>query len=218
MNDLRLNSKLIESTNSVVCRVLLFVVINATMGVTSFGQKNIGFSSKTVNSEIKKTFSTESFELEELDIMVVDEENKNGVYASVRINEKVVGYAYVGRVNSCRTGGCSLNKEELKADGSHEYFDYLVLFDNRISVKIVKVINYQASHGHEISARGWLKQFIGYNGQDEMQVGKNIDAISGATISVYAITYDVNRVTRQLAGMQKNSHSITGSAKLTAGS
>lgn len=52
-----------------------------------------------------------------------------------------------------------------------------------------------ATHGHEVSAKGWLKQFIGYNGNESLQVGKNVDAIIGATISVYGITRDIKEKT-----------------------
>jgi Na+-translocating ferredoxin:NAD+ oxidoreductase RnfG subunit len=201
----------------VVRAILLIGFVSYTVGNNVYGQNKVGINTKVVNAEVKKNFGAENFKLEELTVASADEEVSNGVFASVMINDQVVGFAYVGRVNSCRTGGCSVNREEPKADGSHEYFDYLVLFDHRVSVKLVKVINYQASHGHEISARGWLKQFIGFNGEDEMQVGKNVDAISGATISVYAITYDVNRVTRMLADMQRNNLLITRSGKMLAG-
>ncbi|MFO7978289.1 MAG: FMN-binding protein [Bacteroidales bacterium] len=101
-----------------------------------------------------------------------------------------VKYVYVGRVNSCRTGGCSISNEPPE-EGSSEYFDYFIFFDqNRIIIR-VSVFNYQATHGHEVTARGWLKQFVGHEGSRSLQIDKNIDSISGATISVHAITTDV---------------------------
>lgn len=65
-------------------------------------------------------------------------------------------------------------------------------------VELVKVFNYQATHGQEVSAKGWLKQFIGFDGRKPLTVGKNIDAISGATISAYGITLDVQDKTTLL--------------------
>ncbi|MCY1722384.1 FMN-binding protein [Prolixibacteraceae bacterium Z1-6] len=106
-------------------------------------------------------------------------------------------YIYVGRVNSCRADGCSITTS-LPADGNSEYFDYYILFDAKKTVQAVKVFNYQATHGQEITAKGWLKQFIGHNGSEPLQVDKNIDTISGATISVYAITFDVEMKTEIL--------------------
>ncbi|WP_010665115.1 FMN-binding protein [Marinilabilia salmonicolor] len=108
-------------------------------------------------------------------------------------------YVYAGRVNSCRSGGCSAQGEPA---GNSEYFDYFILFDAEKSVQVVKVFNYQATHGYEITSRGWLKQFAGHDGSESLQVNKNIDAISGATISVQAITEDVQRQTSLLQRMK----------------
>ncbi|MCF8233892.1 MAG: FMN-binding protein [Bacteroidales bacterium] len=102
-----------------------------------------------------------------------------------------LGYLYVGRVYSCRAGGCSLSSKPNEAENTHEYFDYFILFNKECQIKLVKVFNYQATHGYEIGANGWLKQFIGHSPMEKLEVGKQIDAISGATISAYGITNDV---------------------------
>ncbi|HCY41547.1 MAG TPA: FMN-binding protein, partial [Prolixibacteraceae bacterium] len=44
----------------------------------------------------------------------------------------------------------------------------------------------------------WLKQFQGYDGTRPLTVGKSIDAISGATVSVFSITDDIQEKTRLL--------------------
>lgn len=104
-------------------------------------------------------------------------------------------YVYIGRVNSCRAGGCTAGVSHPVVSDNSEYFDYFTVYDNNINIKYIKVYNYQATHGQEITATGWLKQFLDYNGSFNLNVGKNIDAISGATISVYAITFDIENVT-----------------------
>ncbi len=114
-----------------------------------------------------------------------------------------VCYVYVGRVNSCRAGGCSNELSSPINNLESEYFDYYILFNPKKQVSMVKVFNYQATHGYEICAKGWLKQFIGYRGKEELKVGKEIDAISGATISVYAITSDVEKITKTLIDFKK---------------
>jgi Na+-translocating ferredoxin:NAD+ oxidoreductase RnfG subunit len=100
-------------------------------------------------------------------------------------------------VNSCRAGGCSISGNT-PANMDSEYFDYYIFFDSAKTVKQVEVFNYQATHGYEITAKGWLKQFTGFSGKDSLVVNKDIDGISGATISVYAITSDVQEKTRML--------------------
>ncbi len=105
-------------------------------------------------------------------------------------------YIYVGRVNSCRAGGCSINNDS--NNGPSEYFDYFVLFNEKGEVELVKIYNYAATHGQEVTSRGWLKQFYGHSPEENLEVGKDIDSISGATISVHSLTKDVNEKTRLL--------------------
>lgn len=107
------------------------------------------------------------------------------------------GYVYLGRVYSCRTGGCSGNPEKVSGQVG-EYFDYFVLFNALGTVELVRVFNYQATHGEAITAPGWLRQFNGYSGETTLNAGKNIDGISGATISVKGITTDIQHKTRLL--------------------
>jgi Na+-translocating ferredoxin:NAD+ oxidoreductase RnfG subunit len=113
-------------------------------------------------------------------------------------------YIYLGRVNSCRSGGCSVETYKPEEEAG-EYFDYFILFDAACMIRQVRVYNYQATHGQEITAAGWLRQFIGYNGEKELNAGKNIDAISGATISVDGITHDIQDKTNLLKQLVQTS-------------
>ncbi len=123
----------------------------------------------------------------------------NGKYFALK--QKYVSnikYIYIGRVNSCRAGGCSVSNSSSYDDSNSEYFDYFMLFDKDKYVQQVKVFNYKATHGYEITAKGWLNQFVGYSGSEPLRVNKNVDSISGATISVYAITGDIEVKTELL--------------------
>jgi hypothetical protein len=121
---------------------------------------------------------------------------------------QVVKYIYIGRVLTCRSGGCKDNYNNNETSG-YEYFEYFMLFDSLGTVKKVKIYNYQATHGYEISAAAWLKQFIGYDGSSNLHPGKQVDAIAGASISVQAISTEImNRVRclgNTLEGIPKNS-------------
>ncbi|RMD72903.1 MAG: FMN-binding protein, partial [Bacteroidetes bacterium] len=121
-----------------------------------------------------------------------------GKFFEVTQPDAAVRYVYVGRVNSCRAGGCSQPDAPTAEELEHEYFDYFILFDAEVRVRAIRVYNYAASYGYEITAPGWLRQFIGYDGSRELAVGKDVDAITGATVSVYAITADVEAKTHQL--------------------
>jgi len=126
-------------------------------------------------------------------------ESKNGFFTEIESASKseIVGYYYSGRVFTCNNTHCSTEITE------SEYLDYIIIFNKQASVLMVKVVEYNATHGHAVTAKGWLSQFIGYAGSKSLNVGTNIDAISGATISAEAITYDIERVTRVLANFCK---------------
>jgi hypothetical protein len=107
-------------------------------------------------------------------------------------------YAYIGRVNTCRAGGCSANNTQENSDQESEFFFYYILFDSTAKIVKVKIFDYQSSHGHGITSKGWLRQFEGFDGREELVIDKHIDAISGATISVAATVSDIEHKTAVL--------------------
>ena len=84
-----------------------------------------------------------------------------------------------------------------RAKGRHDYFDFLMWYSSGMSVKLVKVVSYSSDHGSEISGKNWLLQFAGYSG-NKLIYGKDIQAISGATISGKAITSKIEEITGKL--------------------
>ncbi len=144
---------------------------------------------KKINKTIAKLWKDKQFILEEISGDVSGLCLGNNRLFTVREQTIVLGYIYIGRVNSCRSGGCSVDATDESLE--FEYFDYFFVTDATGKVMRVKVFNYRATHGHEIMSRGWLRQFIGYSGEKELIYGKDIEAISGATISANAINDDI---------------------------
>jgi hypothetical protein len=179
--------------------ILILCLLFALAG---FGQHEIEYQNKRLVNSLKKNGISGFSQLEEINQILKDHPEIQGKFFKVSNESEVseVKYVFVGRVNSCRTGGCSISVST-PVDLESEFFDYYIFFDSAKSVKLIEVYNYEASHGYEITAKGWLKQFIGFSGKDSLEVNKNIDSISGATISVYAITSDVQEKTRLLKGV-----------------
>lgn len=157
-------------------------------------QNEVDYAHKSLIREIQSFYNADVSNLHRMEIPGAVPESP-GRFFMVK-GQEVMGYVYVGRVNSCRTGGCSHGQGP--AEGAFEYFDYFILFDEGGVVRQVRVFNYQATHGHGITSRGWLKQFSGYDGSKNLEPGKDIDAISGATISVRSIANEVETRTREL--------------------
>ncbi len=128
-----------------------------------------------------------------------DTDKSTTLYKVVQ-DKTLIGWAYTRRVLSCRSGGCEGENAMAQESVSHEYFDYFALMSTQYSILEIKVYNYAATHGQEICSKAWLKQFKGYDGSKQLRYGKDIDAISGATISGRAITEDIGNA----VGMLRN--------------
>lgn len=116
--------------------------------------------------------------------------DENTTLYKISQSNEIIGWAYTRRVFSCRAGGCDQQLDP-SASLTREYFDYYAILDKQYSILDMKVYNYAATHGQEICSKAWLRQFKGYNGAKPLKYGKDIDGISGATISGRAITEDV---------------------------
>jgi len=179
--------------------LIFILLIFTSFGIR--GQETSENLPRRVSKSVEKTFGKENLQLENLTENQIDNftASYEGNFYGLKQNgqNETTGYLHIGRVKTCRSGGCSA-QETNSEQHSSEYFDYVILFDTEANIELVKIFNYQATHGQEITARGWLKQFLGFSGSDSLEVGKDIDTISGATISVYAITSDVQYKTEKL--------------------
>ena len=82
-----------------------------------------------------------------------------------------------------------------KARSKFEDFDYAIYYDLSKNIKAVRVLQYREDYGGEIGSKRWLRQFEDKNSQSAIQIGEDIQGISGATISYLAITKGVKNLT-----------------------
>ena len=156
------------------------------------GQLKIPYNK--IQKTIKKQFGSQEFLVQPVE--GIDESYSGSEIFSIQSDDFVLGYVYVTRVNSCRMGGCSI----MPGNGAieFEYFDYYFMTDSSGEVLTVKIFNYQATHGHQVMSKGWLKQFIGCNGSQNLIYGKDIQAISGATVSAKTLIDDIKNAEEQI--------------------
>ncbi len=72
--------------------------------------------------------------------------------------------------------------------GKVDTFTYLIIFKPDGIIEKVSVLLYRENYGGEIASKRFLKQFAGKSNGLNMEYNQDIDGISGATISVQAIT------------------------------
>ena len=56
------------------------------------------------------------------------------------------------------------------------------------------VIKYREAYGSEVANKVWLQQFFNLNNNSNYKIGKDIDGISGATISVKSMSKGIQKI------------------------
>ncbi len=94
-----------------------------------------------------------------------------------QVNGAAVGYGFVDDVK-----------------GKTQYITYLTAVKPDGKIRDIDVLAYRESYGGEIAYESFRKQFREKSSADKLQPGKDIKNISGATISVHAITAGVKKI------------------------
>ena len=157
--------------------VLLILLSTLLLG---FGQSNK--IEALIQKEIKEVFTLKTYikqsvavsdELNEVLPLKISANN----FFKIKNETNLVGYYYLG-----------------KAFGKTDYFDFIVILDEKLNIAKVKVLIYREELGGEVASNRWLNQFKGKSKNENLEYQKDIAAISGATISAKSITNEVNKL------------------------
>lgn len=77
--------------------------------------------------------------------------------------------------------------------GKDQPITFLVAIDAADRLKDVDILVYREPQGGEVAYEAWRRQFRGKRAGDTLRVGREIRGISGATISVHAVTAGVKQ-------------------------
>src|SRR5881409_4377111 len=88
--------------------------------------------------------------------------------------------------------------------GKDQPITFLVAMDPTDRLKDVDILVYREPYGGEVAYEPWRRQFRGKSTGDSLRVGKEIRSISGATISVHAVTLGVRRMLAQLTAWHQS--------------
>ena len=94
-----------------------------------------------------------------------------------RRGDAIVGYAFVDDVI-----------------GKTEPITYMVTISPDATVKRLDLLVFRETHGYEIERGSWRDGFRGLRLDDGLRVGREIDKITGATMSCRAVTNGVRRL------------------------
>lgn len=171
------------------------------------GQNNYPINKKLIK-ECQKVFSIEKPKFKEVKTDSSMLAPKKGRLYCIQDEDSTVGYSYMGKVHSCRPNGCKDPNNDPFYQDNAEYFLYFILFDTTASIQKIHIYDYQASRGHAITSKSWLKQFKNYQGEKMLTYGKDIDAVSGATISATSLIKEINYQTPILRKIILQAHSV----------
>jgi len=119
----------------------------------------------------------------------------------VRVDSVIADTAIVIRVHG---GDALLGYAAVRnAMGKDQPITYLVAVDTALALLDVDVLVYREPYGGEVAYEPWRRQFRGKGPGDHLEVGREIRGISGATISVNAVTAGIRRALSDLAGWRK---------------
>lgn len=141
---------------------------------------------KKIKKQIKKTFDIDEFDIK---VITTDSNTYAHDFFEIKTSGRLLGYGIVTLTNGCKIGGCDAIQHA--DDAEYEQFYFSTLYMPNGEIANVKVVEYNSERGYEITARSWLKQFIGKRG-GTLKVDQEIDAISGATVSVNSIVNEIN--------------------------
>jgi Na+-translocating ferredoxin:NAD+ oxidoreductase RnfG subunit len=83
--------------------------------------------------------------------------------------------------------------------GKERPITFLVAVDSTGRLRDVDILVYREPYGGEVAYGAWRRQFRGKAAGDSLRVGREIRSISGATISVHAVTLGIRRLLADMA-------------------
>ena len=107
--------------------ILVYLLINSSFAFTQINKK--------ADKEIKKVFSIDNYQLERA-INQNFEDFLSKRLLSIISNNQKIGYAYLGT-----------------APSQTKYFDYIVIFDDNLTIQSIKILVYREDYGGEIGSK-----------------------------------------------------------------
>jgi hypothetical protein len=83
--------------------------------------------------------------------------------------------------------------------GKEQPITCLVALDSTLALRDIDILVYREAYGGEVAYEPWRRQFRGRTARDTLEVGRTVRGISGATISVNAVTLGIRQALADFA-------------------
>ena len=165
-----------------------------TVGILALGLLLPAVGHSEVFHSIKGLLGAQFKESERVSFVRVKPNEKQRAKIKKRLGHKLPRstYSFYVAKSDGKIDGYALFDSEI---GQHEPIDFATFFDKKGRVTRVEVVAYREAYGAGIRKQQFRKQFVGRHAKSGFKPGKDIDVISGATISCKSATRAVHRAT-----------------------
>jgi len=175
-----------------IYKILIFITLLTPL--TNSFLVGVSFSKpveKRLHKSLYQYFDKEDYQKTELNVHDSILYQTNSFFYYVENGSKSQNvFMVITIANGCKLGGCDVEHEQ---DEEFEQFYVYSLYTADSKLVDLKIIDYPSEHGYEITSKWWLKQFIKHQ-EENFEYSKNIDAISGATISIKSMIREMSYI------------------------
>lgn len=97
--------------------------------------------------------------------------------------ERIEGEDYIFYSGKNREGNFTGFAVILSEEGKHGFISFLVAIESEGKIKEVEVLETTEVKGKAINQKRFLRQFVGKDSKRPIELGKDIQAVTGATVS-----------------------------------
>jgi hypothetical protein len=102
----------------------------------------------------------------------------------LHVSHVTPGFQFFAVTSGGEPKGWALLDEEM---GKHQAISLMIGLDTKARIRGIRILVYREAYGGGVSGEKFTHQFEGKGVKDRLQVGKDVDAVSGATISSKAV-------------------------------
>ena len=148
---------------------------------------------KQMEKKVKKFYKTHSPSLHSPEHWDISTAGVGYRIPILNENDSTLGYLHYRKAAACNFGGCVDTACDKGSVGFKEYIFYYAIMGLDSNIQRLGILEYESNYGYEISSQAWLKQFYNHK-TGQFKLGKNVDGITGATVSVNAMIEDLNKL------------------------
>jgi len=168
--------------------ILFFSAVTLSSGLTNLSKEG----EKNLKKALRGLFSQHKIQLEKLNLdgdTITDNDilNADGKWFAVKEENTTIAWLMADKIW-----------------GRYHEFEYMMVTDTSLNIIDITILNYPESHGKAVTDKNWLINFNGFSPTRIPVFRKDIDALSGATISSGSLSENIGKSLLLLGKLHRN--------------